>query len=294
MAVGVFSAGHMGSALGWALREGGARVVTTLEGRSARTAGLAARAGLEPLPSLDALVRESRVVLVVTPPGAAPDAAGGLAAAARRTGARPLVAELNAIAPSTVEGIRKVLSDAGLDCVDGSISGTPPTLRPGARVYLSGPRAADVAGLPWRHVRPIVLPGPVGRASALKMCTAGVYKGLNGLLTQALRVAGHHGVLDEVLADLHTEGLDRVGGIAPGAAKAHRYVPEMREIAVTQRAAGLPPSLFEAFADVYAEIARTPLATGDPESTGRGLPAADLVRRLTADRSTDRSEDERH
>jgi 3-hydroxyisobutyrate dehydrogenase-like beta-hydroxyacid dehydrogenase len=280
MTVGIFSSGHMGSGLGWALREGGARVVTTLERRSARTARLAADAGIEPLPSVADLVREADIVLVVTPPGAALDAAGRLAAAARLTGTRPLVADLNAIAPSTVDSLVRVLADAGLDCVDGSVSGPPPTSRPGARLYFSGPRASEVADLPWRHVLPITLPGPAGQASALKMCTASVYKGLNGLLTQAVRTAGHHGVLDEALADLRANGLDHVGGIAPGATKAHRYVPEMLEIAVAHQAAGLPPSLFRAFGEVYAEIARTPLAEGDPESTARDLTPAELVRRL--------------
>src|SRR2546421_9512181 len=54
--VGMHGAGHMGAGLGWALREGGARVVTTLAGRSARTRKMVADAGLEPLDSLDAVV----------------------------------------------------------------------------------------------------------------------------------------------------------------------------------------------------------------------------------------------
>src|SRR5437764_6027995 len=103
--IGMLGAGHMGAGLGWALREGGARVVTTLAGRSPRTAKLAAAAGLEPLDSLDAVVSAVDVVLVVTPPDAARDAAAQLAAAIHRTGERPLVADLNAIAPSTVDDI---------------------------------------------------------------------------------------------------------------------------------------------------------------------------------------------
>src|SRR5437588_2071504 len=89
--VGMHGAGHMGAGLGWALREGGARVVTTLAGRSPRTAKLAADAGLEPLASLDAVIAAADVVLVVTPPGAARDAAAQLAVAIQRTGERPLV-----------------------------------------------------------------------------------------------------------------------------------------------------------------------------------------------------------
>src|SRR5207248_2665475 len=131
----------------WALREGGARVVTTLAGRSPRTAKLAADAGLAPLASLDAVVAAADVVLVVTPPDAARDAAAQLAVAIQRTGERPLVADLNAIAPSTVDAIAKTLKST--DFVDGSISGAPPTVRPGARIYLSGERAPDVAALPW-------------------------------------------------------------------------------------------------------------------------------------------------
>src|SRR5205814_543545 len=149
--VGMHGAGHMGAGLGWALREGGARVVTTLAGRSARTARLAAEAGLEPLDSLDAVVEVADTVLVVTPPAAARDAAGELAAALDRTGRRPLVADLNAIAPSTVDDIAGTL--AATDFVEGSISGGPPTVRPGARLCLIGDPAGAVAGLPWRRRR---------------------------------------------------------------------------------------------------------------------------------------------
>src|SRR5439155_15615185 len=69
--VGMHGAGHMGAGLGWALREGGARVVTTLAGRSARTRKLVADAGLEPLDSLDAVVAAADVILTVVPPDAA-------------------------------------------------------------------------------------------------------------------------------------------------------------------------------------------------------------------------------
>ena len=39
----------------------------------------------------------------------------------------------------------------------------------------------------------------------------------------------------------------------------------MREIAATQGAAGLTPALFEAMAEVYAALARRPLAEQAPE-----------------------------
>jgi 3-hydroxyisobutyrate dehydrogenase-like beta-hydroxyacid dehydrogenase len=176
--------------------------------------------------------------------------------------------------------IAEVLS--GLPVVDGSISGPPPSARPGARVYLAGARAADIAALPWNgQIEPIVLGTVAGSASALKMCTASVYKGLGALVTQAMRTAHRHDVLDQVLADLARNGLDMSAAVVVSATKAHRFVEEMREIAATQARAGLTPALFEAFAEVYADVATTELAKGDPESADRTLSAGDIVRRLS-------------
>ncbi len=226
------------------------------------------------------MVAAAEVILSVTPPGQAPATALAVAAAAREAGVSPVVADLNAVSPETMTAIAKALD--GLPVVDGSISGPPPSAEPGAHVYLSGARAAEVAALPWDdRVVPVVLGPEIGTASALKMCTASVYKGLNGLLTQALRTAGHHGVLDQVLADLHRNGLPGSAGIARAATKATRFVDEMHEIAATQSGAGLTPALFEAFAEVYADVATTALARGAPESTA-DLPPDEIVRRLTS------------
>jgi len=278
MVIGIVSPGFMGAALGGALRDGGARVVTTLDGRSARSARLAEAAGLEVLDTFDDVLVAAEVILVVTPPDVASGVARRVAEAAGRTGAHPLVADLNAIAPTTVAAIGATLAGAGLDLVDGSISGPPPSTRPGARVYLSGPRATEIAALPWRDVSAIVLPGPAGQASAVKMCTASVYKGTTAVVTQALRAADHYGVLDQVVEDLgdHADA----GAVAVAAAKAARFVAEMREIASAQRSAGLTPALFEAFAAVYEDIAATDLANGDPESISRDVPPAEVARRL--------------
>jgi 3-hydroxyisobutyrate dehydrogenase-like beta-hydroxyacid dehydrogenase len=273
--VGIVSPGFMGAGLGLALRNGGARVVATTAGRSARTARLAG--GLELLPTLADVVAAADVVLSVTPPGRALAAARAIAAVAGDR--RPLVADLNATSPATMNQV--VRAAAPLPLVDGSISGPPPSVRPGARIYLSGDRAREVAELPWAGaVEPIVLDGGIGTASALKMCTASVYKGLNGLLTQAMRTAGAYGVLEPVLADLARNGLDNSAGVAASATKAHRFVDEMREIAATQAGAGLTPALFEAFAQVYADVAGTRLADGDPESVGERSPA-DIVAQLS-------------
>jgi 3-hydroxyisobutyrate dehydrogenase-like beta-hydroxyacid dehydrogenase len=282
--VGLVGAGHMGSGLGWALRQGGHPVVTSLAGRSTRTAGLVEAAGISLRDDLQAVVAEASVLLVVTPPDAALDAADDIAVACAATGARPVIADLNAISPETVREVADVL--AGLDLVDGSISGAPPTVRPGAWIYLSGPRAGQVAGLEWTHARPKVVGDRIGDASAVKMCTASVYKGLTAILTQAVRAADHYGVLDQVLADLAEDGYQPAVRIATGASKAGRYVGEMHEISKAQAGAGLPRELFEAMALVYEDVARTVLAGQPPESVDQNLSPAAVASQLRLDKMT--------
>ncbi|GAA2500796.1 hypothetical protein Ahu01nite_078190 [Winogradskya humida] len=277
--VAVVSPGYMGAGLGGALRAGGARVVATVAGRSARTGRLAGRAGLELLPTLDDVVAVADVVLSVTPPGDAIDAAVAIRAAADRAGVAPVVADLNAVSPATMGRIAAELK--GLVLVDGSISGPPPSARPGARVYLAGEGADVVAGLPWAgQVEPVVLAGAVGTASALKMCTGGVYKGLTALITQAMRTAGAYGVLDAVVDDLARNGLAQTAGVARSATKAGRFVDEMLEISATQESAGLTPDVYAAIAAVYRDVAGTRLAGADPEQE-RELTAAEVVALLS-------------
>lgn len=276
--VGIVSPGFMGSGLAWSLRRGGVRTVATVAGRSARTARLAAEGGLELLADLDAVVAASQIVLSVTPPAEAVDAATRIAEAAGRTGAAPLVADLNATSPVTMSAVADILARAGVDVVDGAISGPPPTEQPGASIYLSGPRAAEIGDLPWPDVTARVVGRELGRASAVKMCTASIYKGTTALLINALITADANGVLPIVLADLKDRA--NLAVVASSATKAHRFVAEMREIAGTQAAAGLSADLFHAIAEIWAATATTLAADGDPESIGPDQDPAELLSRL--------------
>ena len=279
--VGIVSPGAMGSAIGRVLAAGGARVVATLAGRSERTRRLARDAGLELVPDLDAVVRESDVVLSVAPPDQAHAIAAAVAEAARRVSARPLVADLNAIAPATARRVEQTLAEARLELVDGSISGPPPRKPGTTRIYLSGRNSGRIRELPLEGVTVVAVGGEVGAASAVKMCTASLYKGTVALLTQALLTARANGVVDHVLADL-VEGMpglvdNAAATVARAAAKSGRYVGEMREISATQGSAGLTPALFEAMASVYASIAATPLAARSPEQVGSDLSLEDVL-----------------
>ena len=259
MVVGIVSPGAMGSAVGDALARGGTRVVATIAGRSRRTARLAEAAAIELLPGLPAVVRESAIVLSVVPPGEAPAVASTVAEIAARLGVRPLFVDLNAVAPQTVRAL-----ETGLDLVDGSISGPPPRTA-GTTIYLSGPRASDLARVPMPGVELVVVGAEIGAASAVKMCTASVYKGQTAVLAHALLTARANGVLEHVLADLGELAAGKGTAVARSVTKAHRYVDEMREIAATQEAAGLPRELFDGMAAAYEALARRPLGSRAPE-----------------------------
>ncbi len=282
--VGIVSPGAMGSAMAGALIRGGERVVATLDGRSERTARLAERAGLELLPDLDSVVDASAVVLSIAPPEAALEIAENIAGASRRREVQPLVADLNAVAPTTARDLEQIAHAAGSAFVDGSISGPPPTKAGTTRMYLSGVAAPAIAGLPFDGVECIVVGDRIGDASAVKMSTASVYKGTTAVLTQALRAARANGVLEHVLADLERGAPELVSNpgrrIANGAAKAARYVGEMREIASAQSRAGLTPALFDAMAEVYAAISQTSLARRHPEELASGLGLRDVLDEL--------------
>jgi len=272
----------MGAAIGRVLVSGGARVVVTVAGRSERTQRLAD--GLTLLPTLDEVVGESSIVLSVVPPGSALEVARAIAGAAARTGAQPLAADLNAIAPATVGAVAECLSAAGLHLVDGSISGPPPRVAGTTVIYLSGPRAARVASLDAPGLDLRVVGDEIGKASAIKMSTASFYKGQTAIFAQALRAARANGVLEFVLDDLgrHTPDLvdDAPRMLQSIAAKSGRYVAEMEEIAASQAAAGLPPDLFAALAKVFTELSHSPAAGRSPEEADAGARLEDVLASL--------------
>jgi 3-hydroxyisobutyrate dehydrogenase-like beta-hydroxyacid dehydrogenase len=278
--IGVVSPGAMGSALGRAWLAGGARVVATVGGRSDRTRRLAD--GLELLPTLADVVGASAVVVSVCPPDAAAAVLADVIAAAGDH--RPVLADLNAVSPATMDALERQAEEAGFALVDGSISGGPPAPGGDTMLYLSGVEATVLADLPADGLRTRVVGGRVGTASAVKMCTASVYKGTTAVWAQALQAAYDLGVLDVVLDDLREEHPDEVSRaarrIAVSTAKAQRFVGEMEQIALTQGTAGTSPELFEGMAAVYRRLATTQIASLSPEEAAALDDLEDVLQRL--------------
>src|SRR5690606_8759054 len=91
--------------------------------------------------------------------------------------------------PQTVRQIDEIITSAGGRFVDASIIGPPPR-KPGAtRFYASGSHANDFAQLGAHGLDVRVLDGPVGQASAFKMCYAALTKRFAALATEWLTAA---------------------------------------------------------------------------------------------------------
>jgi 3-hydroxyisobutyrate dehydrogenase-like beta-hydroxyacid dehydrogenase len=254
--IGVLHPGEMGSAVGAAAREAGARVLWASAGRGAATRARAEADGLEDAGTLARLVGASAVIVSVCPPAAALDVARQVAA----LGFRGTYVDANAVAPATARQVGELVTAAGAIFVDGGIIGPPPR-RPGvSRLYLSGPGAPRVAALfrdGWLEAIP--LDGPVGAASALKIAYGGWNKGSQALLLAVRALAMHEGVDEALLGEWARSMPDlpkrSENAVAANVRKAWRFVGEMEEIAATFEAAGLPDGFHRAAGEVYRRLA---------------------------------------
>lgn len=256
--IALFGAGAMGSAVGRRLVESGARVVTFLEGRSSATLERARAAGLEavPLPAFG----EADIVLSIVPPAEALAVAERVAPVLRAGRGKPAFIDLNAVSPKTMERLAAGLAPTGAKVLDGSIIGGPPVPgKAGPVVCLSG----DLAGEPellsrfGLKVRPVK--GPVGAASALKMCYAGINKGIVGLSSAMLLAAARNDASEALkveLAESQAELLRRLGHSIPDMfPKAYRWVAEMEEIAEFLGADDPAALIFKGMAGLFQTIA---------------------------------------
>jgi len=288
-AVGIVSPGDMGQAVGSLLATNGVRVLVTLDGRSGRTRALAAAAGFATVADMRELSRECDLILSIVPPAAAVHVARAIAAAP--TGGRgPLVADCNAIAPRTVRAVASVIASSGATCVDVGIVGGPPRGAPSPRFYVSGPERARFAALVGGVLDVRVLGEAIGEASAVKMCYAALTKGTTAVATALLVAADRMGVYDTVVDAIgeSPELARRLTAVATMPAKAHRWVAEMEEIAMSFADVGLTPKLFDGAADVYRLTAASPIGSERPETLDR---SRGLERTVAAIAGTKRHDD---
>lgn len=283
--IGVVSPGDMGQAVAMRLKACGYDVYTALEGRSKRTAELAKNAGLEDCGSVERLVTTCDAVFSILNPAAALDKAREIGAAIRKTGQKILFVDFNAIAPQTVQEIDRIISEAGGIFVDGGIIGSPPRGKAKTKLYVSGPAAGELTQIVDDQLQLRVVGERTGDASAVKMCYASITKGALALGMELLIAARKLGVEQALEAefkdsqpDIYEWVVSRSVTMPP---KAHRWVPEMLEIAKTFEGVGMTPRILQGAADMYELIATTPLGRESPEQAReRARTGADVVRGL--------------
>jgi 3-hydroxyisobutyrate dehydrogenase-like beta-hydroxyacid dehydrogenase len=244
-AIAVVSMGEMGSGIAGLLVENGARVLTSLEGRSAASASRAQAAGVENFADAE-MIEEAELVLSIVPPTAAGATAERFLPLIKRSARKPMFLECNAIAPQTVLALAKPFAEGGLRFGDAGIIGPSPKTRgpktggPKKRVtsprfYMSGPVRKEAELLRSFGLDTRVLSDAVGDASALKMAYAGINKGFQAMGAAMILGAARNGAAESLVAELkdsQPELYAWLSKVLPAMyRKAYRWDDEMREIA---------------------------------------------------------------
>jgi 3-hydroxyisobutyrate dehydrogenase-like beta-hydroxyacid dehydrogenase len=256
--VAVIAPGMMGAAVGKRLVDNGVKVLTSLKGRSAETAGRAKTAGMSV--ANDEEIAASDFILSILPPGDAVALAERFQPALKASNAKPVYVDCNAINPKTVDRVAAVIAPTDCPFVDSGIIGSPP--KPGdagPRFYASGPAAPRFATLRQYGLDVRVLDGAISAASALKMSYAGITKGTQAIGAAMMLAATRAGSADALFAELSSSQKEMFAWFKRGLAlmppKAYRWVAEMHEIAGFVGEDPTAHELYEGAAHFYERIA---------------------------------------
>lgn len=257
--VAIVAPGNMGAAVARRLVDHGLTVLTTLAGRSAASVARAQANGMTAVEP--GRLVEAEWVLSILPPAQALPFAHQAVQWLEGAALKPVFVDCNAVSPETLRAIGSVVARADIPFIDASIIGLPPKPgQPGPRFYASGPEAGRLEKLARYGLDVRVLEGPLGAASGLKMCYAGINKGIAALAAAMILAAGRSGAtaalyeeMSESLPGLLTSLRRQVPEMLP---KAYRWVAEMQEIAAFSGEATPAHDVFVGFSRLFAEIAR--------------------------------------
>ncbi len=274
--IGLMSPGDMGHKVGEAIRAKGFRVVTSVAGRSALTQTRAARAGLEDMGSLAGIVGAADIIFSIMPPERAEDFARDVAAEMKHQNKASIFVDCNAISPMTMKRIDEHIRAVGGRCMDIGIIGSPPGSppdRPVPRFYTSGPHMEALRFLDGDSMRFMDMGSEIGRASAIKMCFAGLTKGTMTLRTSVLLAGEMLGVgaeLKDVIAasqKFHWEGMN--ASVPFLAADAGRWAGEMEQISETFGSVGVTPNMHKGAAETFRLLDASPLGMETRETADK-------------------------
>lgn len=256
MRIGILHPGEMGISVAVSAIQNGHEVYWVSNGRGDKTRMRASKHELHDAGSLAGLCETASIILSICPPHAAEDVARSVI----QTGFKGLYVDANAVSPQRSQAINEEMLAADIEFVDGGIIGPPAWERGKTWLYLSGPRAEDIAHCFTNgSLNTKVIGEDVGKASAIKMCYAAYTKGTSALLSTILAAAETYNVRMELSQQWDmdeagfTEQTER--RIRRVTAKAWRFAGEMDEIAATFSAASLPSGFHEAAAEIYRRMA---------------------------------------
>jgi L-threonate 2-dehydrogenase len=267
--IAVMGMGEMGSGVARRLVGRGARVLTSLAGRSGATAERAKSAGVEAVDD-ETLVARAEMVLSIVPPSVAPDTAERFLPLIERSEYRPIFIDCNAVAPQTLHAMSKPYLDRNLPFGDASIIGGPPKGDDaGPRLYMSGPIARQGETLKSFGIDARVLSTQLGDASAIKMAYAGITKGFQAIGTSMALGAARNGAAESFVAELRASQPQLYAWLSKQLpvmfAKAYRWDGEMREIAKFLQPEEGASMMLTGAATLYQHVAEDNRAGPDAE-----------------------------
>ena len=158
--------------------------------------------------------------------------------------------DLNSCAPSTKQKSAAVIEAAGGRYVDIAVMATiTPHYHHTPMLICGGHSAAAIAALEALDMTPKLVPGPVGRASTIKMVRSVLVKGIEALTAECFWAASKAGVTDEVAASLDASQTDMSWkqqahyNVERMTTHGIRRAAEMREVQKTLIDLGITPDM---------------------------------------------------
>ncbi|MGL5866081.1 MAG: DUF1932 domain-containing protein [Dermatophilaceae bacterium] len=239
--VAVLHPGRMGAAIAGQIRARGHTVLYLPDGRSDASRDRAEEHGMTAAASIAQVCREADIIISICPPTAAQD----IAALVGRNDFDGIYLDANAINPARFPRIKDLLPSARA-VVDGSILGPPPIGKRRTFLYLAGgDHACEEIAVCFRGsgVGVEILTQAAPAASALKMAYASYQKASRALAAVAHALAAEYGVTPQLLTEAERNPRSPLTDptyLPSVAARAWRWVPELRDVAQTLTDAGLP------------------------------------------------------
>ena len=254
--IGILHPGQMGISIAASAINNGHQVYWLAQDRSDQTRARAKKFNLIEIDSLFRFCQTCEIIISICPPHAAEEVASSVS----ESQFDGLYLDANAISPQRTISMGQMLEAEGIQFVDGGIIGGPAWKPKETWLYLSGAYAQDIAAcFSNGPLETKIIGNEIGKASALKMCYAAYTKGTTALLSAILAAAESLDVREELYQqwNMDEQGFSEQVNrrVARVTAKAWRFEGEMKEIASTFRAEGLPDGFHLAAADIYHRTA---------------------------------------